>query len=201
MVSIIILEPMKTMQMQRLLTSWVLTLLSCVCACVPPHHTSNSTDQGKVIFQLITDLVWQAPLQGLQTEIQVGLEITNHGSTAIRFPIMDKITVSLLSSEGNALMMEGGQDVLIPGKPISDPVQPGNKFLIDLQGRLGWDADNQLELILKDGLGSVWVIGPLKPGEYMLSMTYENQSTTDKSASDVWSGKAQISPVSILITN
>lgn len=191
--------------MHCLVVSLVLTLDLFVSACVPPHHTRNlsdrETNEGKVTFELKSDPIWQVPSHGLQTEVQVILEITNLESTAMRFPVMDKFSVSLLSADGNELVMEGGQDVLIPGKPISDPVQPGNNFLIDLDGRLSWSTDNQLELVLKDGLGSTWQIGPLKPGGYMLNMTYENLPTANKTASEVWSGKAQIIPVSIQILN
>lgn len=191
--------------MHRLIACLTLVMSLCTCACVPPHQAGNSahreTDEGKVIFELRSDSVWRVPSRGLHTEVPVVLEITNLEDVPLRFPIMDKFRVSLQSSTGNVLMMEGGQDVLIPGNPISDPVQSGGKLLIDLNGQLGWRPDGRLEFILKDGLGSIWFIGPLTTGEYMLKMIYENLEASGTSDAEVWSGKAEIDAIPIQILN
>ena len=72
-------------------------------------------DEFKVSFELKSDSIWQAPNQGQETDVYLALEMTNLGDKPIRFPIMDKFKVSMQHPDGNELMMEGGQDVLIPG--------------------------------------------------------------------------------------
>ena len=191
------------MHVQHLPTPLALTLLLCFFTCAPPHNTTisshNEKHELKVNFELKSDAVWQAPAQGQQTEVKVVLEITNQENAPMRFPIMDAFRISMLSTDGTEFTMEGGQDVVIPGKPVSDPVPPGGKYLLDLQGQLDWSTDDQLELILKDGLGSIWRIGPLTTGTYMLYMTYENQSTESKTSPDVWYGKAEITSLPVQI--
>lgn len=153
----------------------------------------------KVNFTLKSDSIWQVPDRGKQTEIYLVLEMTNLGNDSVRFPVMDKFKVSMQYPGENELKMEGGQDVLIPGKPISDPVPPGEKYLLKLPAQLGWGAKDRLQLIIKDNFGSIWRIGPLKAGSYLLTMHYESQPTDNKNNPDIWSGHAYIYPVSIQI--
>lgn len=153
----------------------------------------------KVNFRLKMDSIWQAPVRGQHTEMYLVLEMTNLGNDPIRFPVMDKFKVSMQYRDENELKMEGGQDVLIPGKPISDPVPPGEKHFITLPVRLGWGADDQLQLSLKDSFGSIWWIGPLKAGSYLLTMHYDSQPEVNKNNPDLWSGHANINPVFIQI--
>ena len=125
--------------------------------------------------------------------------MTNLGKERLRFPIMDKFTVSIQDPDGKLLTMEGGQDGIRPGKPISDPVPSGEKYVLKLPSHINWGSDDRLQLTVEDDYGSIWWIGPLKQGSHLVRMNYENQTKDKTSATDLWSGRAVIEPVRIQI--
>ena len=195
----------ENMYLPPLWTSFELLLFTCFIACTTPNETKNppqaEQSEFKVSFELKSDSIWQIPEREQKTDVYLVLEMTNLGDKPIRFPIMDKFNVSMQHPDGNELMMEGGQDVLIPGNPISHSVLSGEKYLLKISGQLDWGNANQLLLNLKDDFGSVWWIGPLETGSYLLNMYYENETKDNNNNSDLWSGKANITSLMILITN
>jgi hypothetical protein len=193
------------MDLQPLWLHFELLLFTCFLACTPITESKkvSRAEMGefKVAFELKSDSIWQAPDQGQLTDVYLALEMTNFGKQPVRFPVMDKFKVAILYPNGNELMMEGGQNVLIPGKPISDPVPSGGTYLLELKGQLGWGQGEELQLSLKDDFGSIWWIGPLKIGSQLLNMYYENESQDNYNNSDLWSGHAKITPIYIQITD
>ena len=193
------------MNLQSLKTNFKILFILCFLACASTSEIKNTPlDQGykfEASFELKSDSIWKVPGQGQGREIYLALEMTNLGKESVRFPIMDKFSISLQNSDGDELLMEGGQDVLIPGKPISDPVPSGGKYLLQLSCQLLLGTDDQLQLSIKDKLGSIWWIGPLNTGSYFLKMDYGNQRTDGKNSGNLWSGQADITPVPIQIAN
>ncbi|MGD8611308.1 MAG: hypothetical protein PVI93_09810 [Desulfobacterales bacterium] len=172
----------------------------CTLACTSGKANSDPlhVDGLSAVFQLKTDSVWHVPEPGKRTSVHFALEMTNTSHGPIRFPIMDvdNITVALKDEHQREFHWEGGQDGIIPGKPTSAPVSPGDTFELILATHLDWDPNQRLRVSFEDGLGSIWWIGPLDPGAYQVDMTYENRSAR---SSDLWQGRANISPVSIQI--
>jgi hypothetical protein len=193
------------MHLQSLNNQIKLLLFLCFFGCTQTKAIKNPSPSEKcdfkVSFELKSDSIWQVPLQGQQTQVSCLLEMTNLGDTAIRFPIMDKFRLSVLSPAGTELPMSGGQDELIPGKPVSDPISTGEKYILKLQAELVWNSNSQLQLKLKDAFGSTWFIGPLKSGTNTLMMFYENLPKGPAPVSGLWCGIANIIPLPIELTD
>ena len=147
-------------------------------------------------FELKTDEIWPVPEPGMKTQVYLALEMTNSSKNAVRFPVMDKFSIAFKDEQGRELSWEGGQDGIIPGKPLSDPISSGETFVLNLKSHMGWGPSQQLQVSIEDGLGSIWWIGPLEKGGYRVKMKYENRSADSP---DVWYGRASIKPVSIQI--
>jgi len=160
-----------------------------------------SKEGPDITFKVLLDSTWKVPARGKETSIYLALEITNSGDDSIRFPIMDKISISMHGSKDDKIKTEGGQDVVIPGKPVTDPVPPGGKFLYQLPARLVWHDDDKLQLSIEDTYGSIWFFGPLKEGMYEFGLNYENIKNEKKDTSNIWFGRANINPVTIHIKN
>lgn len=158
-----------------------------------------SQDGGMEIsaqFELKTDSIWKIPEPGGKTRVYMALELTNSSEIPIRFSVVDSISIALEDEQGRQLIWEGGQDGIIPGKRVSDPIPPGDTFVFNLICHLVSGPGQRLQLSIEDGLGSIWWIGPLEKGTYRVNAGYENRSADSP---DLWQGRASIDPVSINI--
>ena len=151
----------------------------------------------QIAFNIKTDSIWNAPERGQQTPVRVALAMTNHENYPLRFPVMDKFTVSI-HYNNEVITMEGGQDVVIPGKPVTDPVPPGETYVLDLHGQLIRRADDRLQLMIEDGLGSYWMLSPLHYGAQELWMEYKSKADNPQDR-NVWCGQAEIHPFRFVI--
>ncbi len=150
-------------------------------------------------FSLHYDSTWQIPEPGNRTSVSLALEMTNLGRNTIRFPLMDKFNISLTDQGGLRQTMEGGRDGIIDKDPYSDPIAPGETFLYPIDCYLAFASNGELQLIIRDGYGSIWRIAPLAAGSYLLFMEYKNIVTRKKDPHDLWTGSAKIDPVPIRI--
>lgn len=182
-------------------TSVGLLLFTSVSACRPDSFIASAMDSRSpaVHFELKTEPVWQVPEPGRETEVLLALELSNLGTEPIRFPLMDRLRISIESPDGVVRVMEGGMDGLRPGKPISDPVAPGETFALTLTAQISRGADNRPRVRIADAFGSVWWIGPLDTGTNLVHATYESRSVDEVKNQEIWAGQAVIAPVSVEI--
>jgi hypothetical protein len=187
-------------QWQFIWVSFLLILSSSLQACTSKTEINMTPQVGatdfSAQFNLKTDSIWMIPEPGGQRRVSMAIEMTNSGETPIRFPVVDSISITLEDEQGRKLVWEGGQDGIIPGKRVSDPISPGDTFVFNLKCHLVSLPGQRLQLSIEDGLGSIWWIGPLEKGAYRVYATYENRSADSP---DLWQGRASINPVSIQI--
>jgi hypothetical protein len=177
-----------------------LLLLSGLQAFKQPYVMASAADSRSfaVKFELKTNPIWKFPKRGMETAVSLTLEFTNCGPGPVRFPLMDHFQISIQGPDGKVRKMVGGTDGIRPGKPISDPVAPGEKFVLSLSAQLSRGPDDRPRLRIQDDFGGIWWIDPLDAGSNLLRMEYESQPALE-SNDDIWTGRAVIAPVRIEI--
>lgn len=165
-----------------------------------PYVMASAADSRSfaVKFELKTNPIWKIPKRGMETGLTLALEFTNCGPGPVRFPLMDSFEISIQGPDGKVRKMVGGMDGLRPGKPISDPVAPGEKLVLTLSGQLSRGADDRGRLRIQDDFGGIWWIDPLNTGSNLLHMRYESPPAFD-SDDDIWVGQTVLEPVRVEI--
>lgn len=193
-------------EMHRTLCSRFTGAMAGLLLVVGPHAflsptvmSSNTDSQSPLVdFSLRTDRVWRVPKCGTETSVTLALEAVNRGSEPIRLPILDSFQISIEGPEGTRRPMVGGTDGIRPAQPVSDPVAPGETFVMSLAASLSCNSDDRPRLRIEDALGGIWWIEPLEPGNSLLHMQFENHRTFE-SGDAVWTGRADIRPVPVQI--
>ena len=142
-------------------------------------------------FEVTGNRAWSAPDPGEETEIDLGLRITNRSNRAVGFNRFDTVSMTLSNADGAVLRMDGGRNAPRASEPVSELLEPGESFVIDRSARLAWRADGRtMRLIGSDGFGGVWYFDGLRRGTWRVQFVYENRRGKIGSGYSVWTGKA-----------
>lgn len=169
------------MRSVRLLILSILIASSIHLGCKPRNSAGREDSMAPPSFSIfhLVDSVWKMPAAGTMTAVELGWALHNRSANAIQFPLMDCFQVTLFDSNGREWEMEGGQDVLIPGSPLSDWVPPNERLIFQWKANLAFEKPNQCFLVLEDGFGSRWNIGPVYAGSWRLKSLYSCMPMAD----------------------
>ena len=156
------------------------------------------TAETDLQVKIQTENVWKLPAAGSSAMVPFTVEITNLSEKAMRFPLYGATKVSLTDDTGKPVPVEAVAAPLSGRNANSEEVAPGSSFTYKYQAAIIFDRYQNLLLVLRDQFGNTDQIGPLSKGGYQVSLKYRNPSlpATEKG---VWSGTAEVAPVSIKI--
>ena len=164
--------------------------------------TSAPVITNGVEFQGVANAVW--PLPGLNSgkvsTVFLGLRVTNHGDKPLAIDTSDTVQMSLRDSQGHALPMGGGNNLLRVARPFllapgETRTLPRTAAIIPMPKLQSW--------VIRGGdeTGGVWDFTLPQPGAYSLSFAYDNTyKPTDQlgtPGAPIWRGKAVVPPVSV----
>ena len=193
------------------LVAGTLAMAMAACARIGATDSSLTTMERGVLmsgpinvngaeFQGIADAVWRVPEPGAESDINLGIRITNRRDTELRFKLFDTLRLVLISPQGKSLLYDGGRDGTKAGETVSRPLAPGESLTISRRAQLKWIRNGQsLRLIGSDDFGGIWYFDNLGPGTFELSFEYENKTRGPDNAPPIWIGEVRTSPLKVEI--
>jgi hypothetical protein len=161
---------------------------------------SPTVKVNEVEFQSMADAVWHVPERGAESDVNLGIRITNRSDTKLRVNLFDTVRIAITSPRGDSLLFDGGRNATKAGEPVSQPLAPGESLIISRRAQLKWIGDGQsLRLIGSDDFGGIWYFDRLGPGEYTLSFEYENKIKDPNDVPPIWVGKVRTSRLEVQI--
>ncbi len=123
---------------------------------------------------LVPDRSWQAPSRDMRAPVNIGLQISNKSTTAVRFSRFDTLVLEMTGPDGKALRQGGGRDGT-GGRVASDAplLKPGEHAIYVIDAALLWHGD-ELRLFGSDGFGGVRLLHDVKPGPYKVRVLYHD---------------------------
>ncbi len=156
---------------------------------------------GGVRFEAWAESAWRVPARGEQTNVALGLRVTNNADEPVRFFLLDTLKLELTAADGEPLRFEAGRDVTRKFASLSEPVAPGKSLLIRRDASLRWTSggDGALRLEGSDGAGGIWYFDGLREGTYRLAFAYASDRTHVGKTGGIWKGTVVTPPVDVVL--
>jgi hypothetical protein len=150
-------------------------------------------------FETITDPVWRIPTDGTETDVNLGLKITNC-DTELRYFYLDAIELKLRSADGKPMQLYCGRDHLLRGRTFTPVLNFGgsytySRFNLKLSRR---KDDKGARLMGEDDFGNVRSHDAIQPGKYKVSLLYINEKNIMRDPL-LWPGVLETYPVTVEI--
>ena len=135
---------------------------------------SQPAEVNGLEFQVIGPRRWLLPADAAGTAVPLSLKITNRTDKTVRISLFDTIRLHLKGAGGKNIPMEGARDATAIPTPLL--LDGHRSTATDIKGTLAPDDKHPglFRLSGTDKTGFVWWFDGLKPGRYLLSVTYEN---------------------------
>lgn len=142
---------------------------------VPEEDESgwNQDEDNGVLFEAVTQPIWEMPRPRTIGEVEMALRITNNSDTDYLFTLIN-LKLELRPEVGKRLPVESVQDHMSFVQPVH--LRPHETQTIPFPARLAWIRSSHYpELMCRNLTGGEWVIHEIRPTNYWLSFRFENR--------------------------
>ncbi len=146
-------------------------------------QASEALKENGAEFTALTKTRWAVPAPGAESEVHLGLKVSNVGGRWMQINTFDTVQVVLEDSLGKELSCIHARDATRVPEPLVLQAREGRTLYRNAV--LRWPQDGKgLRLSGPDGAGGEWRFDDVKPGKYTVRLVYTSNEEALKPVLD-----------------